>query len=79
MATLIYARFSLFAGLSPLASQHPDRVKTLAELWEKQTQAFTEMVQSGAGVFHEPIQRSERKNCSLTPRDDYSGFFSVSR
>ena len=30
--------------LSPLASQHPDRVKTLAELWEKQTQAFTEMV-----------------------------------
>jgi hypothetical protein len=37
--------------LPHLASQHPDRVKTLAELWEKQTQAFTEMVQSGAGVF----------------------------
>jgi arylsulfatase A-like enzyme len=27
-----------------LASKHPDRVKTLADLWEKQTQAFTEMV-----------------------------------
>jgi hypothetical protein len=30
--------------LSPLASKHPDRVKTLSDLWEKQTQAFTEMV-----------------------------------
>lgn len=64
---------------SPHASKHSDRVKTLAELWEKQTQAFTEMVQSGAGVFDESIQRIERKNCSVTPRDDYSGFFSVSR
>jgi arylsulfatase len=27
-----------------LASKHPDRVKTLSDLWEKQTQAFTEMV-----------------------------------
>jgi hypothetical protein len=31
--------------LFPLASQHPDRVKTLSDLWEKQTQSFTEMVE----------------------------------
>ena len=29
---------------SPHACQHPDRVKTLSDLWEKQTQSFTEMV-----------------------------------